>query len=221
MDWGHCSPPGWARLAPSGRRDSNPRPSPWQGDALPTEPRPRDTTDRLGLRSRNHSRARRGIQPPIARGCRTRPRHSAARMSDALTCAIWVNGRLYGSADATCPLTDHGFVVGDGIFEALRITDAGLFAVQRHLDRMTRSAAALGLPRSDHAAVREGDRRGLRRPASSSASCGSPTRGTRPAEFAGRVWTVDPGCDRRAAEPPAPTDRGRHRPLDAVTSAAR
>jgi hypothetical protein len=30
----------WA--SSSGRRDSNPRPSPWQGDALPTEPRPRD-----------------------------------------------------------------------------------------------------------------------------------------------------------------------------------
>src|SRR5690554_6020445 len=29
-------------VPPSGRRDSNPRPSPWQGDALPTEPRPRD-----------------------------------------------------------------------------------------------------------------------------------------------------------------------------------
>ena len=29
------------RLLESGRRDSNPRPSPWQGDALPTEPRPR------------------------------------------------------------------------------------------------------------------------------------------------------------------------------------
>ena len=28
-------------LAESGRRDSNPRPSPWQGDALPAEPRPR------------------------------------------------------------------------------------------------------------------------------------------------------------------------------------
>lgn len=28
------------RPSPSGRRDSNPRPSPWQGDALPTEPRP-------------------------------------------------------------------------------------------------------------------------------------------------------------------------------------
>ena len=31
---------GWGSASPSGRRDSNPRPSPWQGDALPTEPRP-------------------------------------------------------------------------------------------------------------------------------------------------------------------------------------
>jgi hypothetical protein len=29
----------------SGRRDSNPRPSPWQGDALPTEPLPLDERD--------------------------------------------------------------------------------------------------------------------------------------------------------------------------------
>ena len=34
----------------SGRRDSNPRPSPWQGDALPTEPRPR-VPDTLARRS--------------------------------------------------------------------------------------------------------------------------------------------------------------------------
>ena len=34
MPQGHTDPR-------SGRRDSNPRPSPWQGDALPTEPRPR------------------------------------------------------------------------------------------------------------------------------------------------------------------------------------
>src|SRR5262245_58391475 len=30
---------------PSGRRDSNPRPSPWQGDALPAEPRPHAPAD--------------------------------------------------------------------------------------------------------------------------------------------------------------------------------
>src|SRR5207245_672652 len=34
-DPGGSDPTSW-----SGRRDSNPRPSPWQGDALPTEPRP-------------------------------------------------------------------------------------------------------------------------------------------------------------------------------------
>src|SRR4029079_15733171 len=31
----------------SGRRDSNPRPSPWQGDALPTEPLPLDDATTL------------------------------------------------------------------------------------------------------------------------------------------------------------------------------
>ena len=37
-----ASPAANCRIAasPSGRRDSNPRPSPWQGDALPAEPRP-------------------------------------------------------------------------------------------------------------------------------------------------------------------------------------
>ena len=38
-------PQGLMPLAPSsGRRDSNPRPSPWQGDALPTALRPRATS---------------------------------------------------------------------------------------------------------------------------------------------------------------------------------
>jgi hypothetical protein len=36
----------------SGRRDSNPRPSPWQGDALPTEPRPQARpVGRTGLKA--------------------------------------------------------------------------------------------------------------------------------------------------------------------------
>ena len=36
----------------SGRRDSNPRPSPWQGDALPTEPLPLEIPDhRCGAES--------------------------------------------------------------------------------------------------------------------------------------------------------------------------
>ena len=35
----------------SGRRDSNPRPSPWQGDALPTEPLPLDDRPGVGAES--------------------------------------------------------------------------------------------------------------------------------------------------------------------------
>lgn len=71
------------------------------------------------------------------------------------TRTIWFNGHLYGADETpSVPVTDHGLVVGDGVFEALKITAAGPFAVQRHLDRMTRSAKALELPPPDHAVVR-------------------------------------------------------------------
>src|SRR5699024_7723518 len=50
---------------------------------------------------------------------------------------------------------DHGLVAGDGVFEALKVTDAGPFGLRRHLERLTRSARALGLPDPDHGLVRE------------------------------------------------------------------
>lgn len=68
---------------------------------------------------------------------------------------IWLNGQLCGEGESPAvPVTDHGLVVGDGVFEALKITAAGPFAVQRHLDRLSRSAQALELPPPDHAVVR-------------------------------------------------------------------
>ncbi len=68
---------------------------------------------------------------------------------------IWLNGRLYDDpAEAVVPATDHGVVVGNGIFETLRVTDAGVFAITRHLNRLSRSARALGFPDPDHRAVR-------------------------------------------------------------------
>jgi branched-chain amino acid aminotransferase len=69
---------------------------------------------------------------------------------------IWANGRLYDDPDqAVVPANDHGLVVGDGVFEALKITPAGPFAVRRHLERLSRSAAAMGLPAPDHGLLRE------------------------------------------------------------------
>ena len=70
--------------------------------------------------------------------------------------AIWLNGRLYEDPhQATVAGVDHGLIVGDGVFETLKVTERGAFAVRRHLDRLTRSAAALGLPAPDHGEIRE------------------------------------------------------------------
>ena len=69
---------------------------------------------------------------------------------------IWLNGRLYDDPDqAMIAGTDHGLVVGDGVFETLKVTDRGAFAVRRHLNRLSRSAAALHLPAPDHGQIRE------------------------------------------------------------------
>src|SRR3954453_13371154 len=38
---------------------------------------------------------------------------------------------------------DHGLVVGDGVFETLRVYDGTPFAVRRHLDRLAASARGL------------------------------------------------------------------------------
>ena len=69
---------------------------------------------------------------------------------------IWLDGDVYDDpSQATIAGTDHGLLVGDGVFETLKVTEQGAFAVRRHLDRLTRSAAALHLPPPDHEQIRE------------------------------------------------------------------
>jgi branched-chain amino acid aminotransferase len=62
----------------------------------------------------------------------------------------WVNGQML--TDPQSPaivVTDHGLTVGDGVFEAIKVVDGRPFALTRHLERLGRSAAALGLPVPD------------------------------------------------------------------------
>ena len=69
----------------------------------------------------------------------------------------WVNGQLLD--DPTGPavsVTDHGFTVGDGVFEAVKVVDNQPFALTRHLERLARSARGLGLPEVDLEEVRRG-----------------------------------------------------------------
>ena len=70
---------------------------------------------------------------------------------------VWMNGEML--PDATAPavtVADHGLTVGDGVFEAIKVVDGRPFALTRHLDRLATSAAGLGLPVVDDAAVRRG-----------------------------------------------------------------
>ena len=68
---------------------------------------------------------------------------------------VSVNGRLLDHPDQpVLAVTDHGFTVGDGVFEAVKVVDGAPFALTRHLARMARSARGLGLPEPDADVVR-------------------------------------------------------------------
>lgn len=68
---------------------------------------------------------------------------------------FWLShaGGLVDAADARVSVLDHGFTVADGVFETLKIADGSPFALTRHLDRLERSAAAMGLPAPDRGQV--------------------------------------------------------------------
>src|SRR5262249_20124311 len=67
----------------------------------------------------------------------------------------WCNGSLVDPTGPALAVLDHGFTVGDGVFEAIKVVDNVPFALTRHLDRLAFSARGLGLPEPDDALVRE------------------------------------------------------------------
>ena len=59
--------------------------------------------------------------------------------------ALWIDDRLVGPDGAVVPALDHGLTVGDGCFETMRVVRGTPFALTRHLVRLRRSLAGLGL----------------------------------------------------------------------------
>lgn len=59
--------------------------------------------------------------------------------------AVWLNGEMVGPEDAVVSVFDHGFTVGDGVFETLKVVGGRPFAVRRHVERLHRSAQGLGI----------------------------------------------------------------------------
>lgn len=71
---------------------------------------------------------------------------------------VWVDGVLVDADTPAVSAVDHGVTVGDGAFETAKIDDGVPFAVTRHLRRLDRTMAGLGLPPADHAQIRDGIR---------------------------------------------------------------
>ena len=72
---------------------------------------------------------------------------------------IWIGegnvGSLVPQDEALVSVLDHGFTVGDGIFETMKVVDGHAFALSRHLRRLDRSAAVLGLEVPTHDVIRD------------------------------------------------------------------
>ncbi len=68
---------------------------------------------------------------------------------------FWLShaGGLVDASEARVSVLDHGFTVADGVFETLKVADGAAFALSRHVDRLMRSAGAMGLPAPDRAQV--------------------------------------------------------------------
>src|SRR5690606_11224216 len=73
---------------------------------------------------------------------------------------IWINGRLLPRAEATGSVFDSGFVLGDGVWEGLRVVGGQPVFLDEHLDRLFEGARAIALDigldrRGLEAAIRE------------------------------------------------------------------
>jgi branched-chain amino acid aminotransferase len=58
---------------------------------------------------------------------------------------IYVNGELFARNEAKISVFDSGYLVGDGIWEALRLHDDVLVFLDEHLDRLWQAAATVGM----------------------------------------------------------------------------
>lgn len=58
---------------------------------------------------------------------------------------IYINGELFKRAEAKISVFDSGYLVGDGVWEAMRLYNGVLAFSNQHLDRLWAGAAAIGM----------------------------------------------------------------------------
>jgi len=58
---------------------------------------------------------------------------------------IWINGELFARDEAMVSVFDSGFILGDGVWEGLRVHHGRIAFLDRHLDRLFEGAKAIDL----------------------------------------------------------------------------
>lgn len=71
--------------------------------------------------------------------------HNAEADSRNENILIYINGELYQRQEAKISVFDSGYLVGDGIWEALRLHHDKLVFLDLHLERMWQAAATVGM----------------------------------------------------------------------------
>ncbi|NNE95919.1 MAG: aminotransferase class IV [Acidimicrobiales bacterium] len=61
------------------------------------------------------------------------------------TILVWLDGRLTPRADAMVNVLDSGFMLGDGVWEGIRVHNGRLAFIDQHLRRLYEGAAAIDL----------------------------------------------------------------------------
>ena len=56
---------------------------------------------------------------------------------------IYVNGEFFPRADAKISVFDSGYLVGDGVWEGIRLHEGKLIFLDEHLDRLFQGAKAI------------------------------------------------------------------------------
>ena len=71
--------------------------------------------------------------------------HKAEEDSRNETIKIWVNGRIVPKAEAVVSVYDSGFMLGDGVWEGIRLYDGRWAFLDEHVERLFEAAKAIDL----------------------------------------------------------------------------
>ncbi|MFT3927976.1 MAG: branched-chain-amino-acid transaminase [Myxococcales bacterium] len=58
---------------------------------------------------------------------------------------VWIDGKIVSEGEARVPVTDHGLLYGDGVFEGMRVIAGSVFRIEKHLKRLSVGARVLAL----------------------------------------------------------------------------